>query len=309
MSPVRFSPYIVPTEYLDRISDQIEGGYGLDVATEGAVTPSAGLTLAVAAISANAYRIAGAPVTAAYAGGTVTHGAAHATNPRLDLVYVDTAGAVGIVAGTAAANPEPPAIGATTRMHLAEVRVPANAVAISVSDITDKRPRTLVGWEHIDTQILSGAAAAVTFSGLSAAYRAFLMVGHIEKDATGGAIVFRINNDAGANYEYVRDGVTSGGLAANSVMNAANTVSPSATVAAGESGQFEALFSKPLAAQEGVFQCAVTQLEAAAGPGGEDLAGTWENVADLISRLDVIAGATNFAADTRVTLWGLRVTT
>lgn len=313
MSPVRYSEHIASAEYIERMVEGIAGAYGLDIATEGEVTPSLAFVVAVAAITANAYRINGAPVTSAYAGGTVTHAAADPTNPRLDIVYVDNTGAIGIVTGVAAAAPVPPAIGSANRMHLAQVRVPGGAGGIGASDITDKRQRLLPGqWEHIDTQVLATAAASISFTGISSAYRFFHLFAHIQNDATVKQFRVRLNNDAAGNYEATTDGVDSTGVAVNTVRNAdTGFVVMGATLqdmAASESAVFSALFSKPAAAFEGLWRSDVVRLISATAPALVTLHASWENVADLINRVDLVADAGNFAADTRVSLFGLRVT-
>ena len=105
--------------------------------TCGQVTTSALLTLNVGAIPAGACVVNGT-ILGAVSGSTVNIGAADATNPRRDIVYVDTAGAFGVTAGTAAAIPAPPALTAA-RLALAEVAVAAGATSISSGDIADMR--------------------------------------------------------------------------------------------------------------------------------------------------------------------------
>ncbi len=89
------------------------------------------------AVAVGTVMIAGAliAVTAANSG---TFTAANATNPRIDLVTIDTAGAIQIVTGTAAATPAIPTIPAS-RMVLARVDIPANATTITTGQIVDKR--------------------------------------------------------------------------------------------------------------------------------------------------------------------------
>jgi hypothetical protein len=74
------------------------------------------------------------PVT----GADVTIGTADATNPRIDLIVVDSSGAKQVRAGTAAANPKPPARTAND-VVLGAVYVPANDTSIESSKITDLR--------------------------------------------------------------------------------------------------------------------------------------------------------------------------
>lgn len=74
------------------------------------------------------------PVTA----GNVTITAADSTNPRIDLVVVNSSGTKAARAGTAAANPAPPALTANDVL-LAVVYVPANDTTISTNQISDLR--------------------------------------------------------------------------------------------------------------------------------------------------------------------------
>jgi hypothetical protein len=68
----------------------------------------------------------------------VTPGAAHATLARVDLVTVNTSAVLAIVAGTAAAAPETPAIPAS-RTVLAAVYIPPAVTSITAANIVDKR--------------------------------------------------------------------------------------------------------------------------------------------------------------------------
>jgi hypothetical protein len=71
----------------------------------------------------------------------ITLSAADATNPRIDIVQVNTTtGAVAKKNGTAAATPAAPAPDASN-IVVAEVLLPANDTAVTTSQITDRRPR------------------------------------------------------------------------------------------------------------------------------------------------------------------------
>ena len=123
-------------EQLERIARGIPKQFG--IVTGGAVTTATGITVAVAAIAANDYVINGAVQTNAYAGGTVALTAADATNPRIDLITIDTSGTVGKVDGTAAGTCFPPDAG-DTKLVLAEILMVANETSLAASDILDKR--------------------------------------------------------------------------------------------------------------------------------------------------------------------------
>jgi hypothetical protein len=98
-----------------------------------AVTGGADMTPAVAkgAVLSN-------KVMFAVAAADVTISAAHATNPRLDLIVVNSAGALAVRTGTAAAAPKPPARTAND-VVIAMVYVPATDTAIATTQIIDKR--------------------------------------------------------------------------------------------------------------------------------------------------------------------------
>ena len=74
----------------------------------------------------------------AIAASTFTVGTADATNPRIDLLVIDSSGAKQTRAGTAAANPKPP-VRTANDVVLAAVYVPANDTTIATSQLTDLR--------------------------------------------------------------------------------------------------------------------------------------------------------------------------
>lgn len=132
---------ILSSSELDRDTAGLQGTYGWMVQS-GAVTFSATLTFNVAAIAAGDYMV-NSVVGAVYAGGTVTLGAQDATNPRVDVVVVTSAGAVSVVAGTPKAltttsGPVPTAPSAT-QLEIARIYVPASGTALTSANITDRR--------------------------------------------------------------------------------------------------------------------------------------------------------------------------
>lgn len=80
--------------------------------------------------------------------GTVTPGTADGTNPRFDLVTVNSSGTLSVTAGTAAANPVFPSIPSNS-VVLAAVYIAAGATTLATADIVDKR--FVVGWRALDT--------------------------------------------------------------------------------------------------------------------------------------------------------------
>lgn len=132
----------LPAQSLTRLAAGVEGTYVFPEDAGGAVTPSSGLTLNVAAITANRVTINGVLESTAYAGGTVTLDAAD-INPRRDIIYYDQTGAVGKHTGTAVAvtattGPSTPSL-EDDEIAVAEVYVAGSAVTIAAGDIVDRR--------------------------------------------------------------------------------------------------------------------------------------------------------------------------
>lgn len=112
----------------------VAGIAGIDCVLSGlAVTGGADMTPAVAkgAVLSNRAMFA-------VAAADVTITAADATNPRIDLIVVNSAGALAVRAGTAAAAPKPP-VRTANDVVIAFVYVPANDTAIGTTQIIDKR--------------------------------------------------------------------------------------------------------------------------------------------------------------------------
>lgn len=119
-------------EYLDALSEGVQGincvVSGCLVTTHGAdLTPN----VAKGAVLSNGTLFA-------IAATTKTIGTADATNPRIDLIVVDSSGVLQVRAGAAAAAPKPPARTAND-VIIAAIYVPATTTAITAARITDMR--------------------------------------------------------------------------------------------------------------------------------------------------------------------------
>jgi hypothetical protein len=205
-------------EYLDVL---VAGISGIDCVLSGlAVTGGADMTPAVAkgAVLSNRTMFA-------VAAADVTIGAADATNPRIDLIVVNSAGALAVRAGTAAANPKPPAR-STNDVVIAAVYVPANDTSIETSKITDMRvtpPFPIVIEQETASKTQANSTAAVSLfnsvpsipdglflSGRALRVRAFGNVLHNSATAMtltvtisyGGTNIF---SDATASYGTIAD--------------------------------------------------------------------------------------------------------
>jgi hypothetical protein len=98
-----------------------------------AVTSNSNMTVAIAAgiVAVNGVR-------ASVTGANSTIGTADTTNPRIDLITVNSSGTIATTAGTAAAVPLLPSIPSTS-VVLAMIYVPVDDTVIATNQITDKR--------------------------------------------------------------------------------------------------------------------------------------------------------------------------
>ena len=135
-----YGTYSVGADDLDFISRSANDHGLFHLGTNGQVTTNAGLQINVGAIPAGAAIVNGTRL-AAVSAATPTATAQHATLDRRDWVYVDTAGTVGIAAGTAATVPTLPVL-ATTRLALGELQILSTSNgggAIASGNILDRR--------------------------------------------------------------------------------------------------------------------------------------------------------------------------
>ena len=301
-----FSGHLIGTKELERGVNAHRQQYGL-WADEGAVTPSSGMTLAVAAITANEYVINGTIVSTAYAGGTIALSAADGTNPRRDLIHINSSGTVGKTDGTPAATPIAPDPGAS-ELALAEVYVAAGATVIAEADITDKRQiLSRPTWEHIDTQELPSTASSISFPGIDTGFKRFRLF--FSPAATASLLVhLRLNNDSGSNYEYQSFYAASTTLAAaRSTGQAQVVLDPNLNVFSGRTGLYVVHIVKQANTQAAQIHAQVQETIGANQPTLAFTGGTWLNTSDAISRIDLIASTSTFAASSVATLEGSRV--
>lgn len=109
------------------------------VLSGGDVTPSSGLTVAIAKGSA----LSNSKMFA-FAATTNTHTTADATNPRIDFIVMDSSGVIQLRTGTAAANPKPPNR-TTNDVVLASVLITATLTTVASGNIYSRQMTRTVG--------------------------------------------------------------------------------------------------------------------------------------------------------------------
>lgn len=251
----------------------------------------------------------GAPVTVATATGAWTI-VADGTNPRWSWLALDNTGAPVLVSGTPAAQPTVPELG--DRVAVALLLVPANeTIADNITYKLDKRVPTHTplppgGWEVIDTQQLSTTATSVSFQSIPTTFRAFRLTIYVQNDANGKDVYLRLNNDSGNNYDWNLLDADGASVASTETQNTAQILfgGGSADVPANGAWSGQIVISKPLATTWALTSGTGSYMDVSPNMHSQVTGGRWENTADLISRIDVIASSNNFAAGTTVMLEG-----
>lgn len=149
---------------------------GCNTLLQGGIVTWAGSGLIFDVSPATYFIDCGGPYSSAQS--QVTLAAADPSNPRFDVIYADVNGAVGVITGTASANPEKPQIDPTTQIELTFIRVDAGSTTpplVTVENIFDENLGTPLEW------LGSAVGMAVDFNNLVAPF-------HLLKAASTGAI-------------------------------------------------------------------------------------------------------------------------
>jgi hypothetical protein len=222
--------FTIPNEAAAGFADQAEpdsvdldvlvaGLKGDGVVTGCAVTAQGTPDMTVA-VAAGIVSIGG--VLAAVSAGNVTIAAAHATNPRFDLIAVDNTGAKSRVAGTASSNPVFPAVPANS-VILAAVYVPANDTTINSNQITDKRVEVRPGViDRVTTALdVVNSAAETSFYSFSIpanllstnkGVRLMLVGDYLNDSGANRTVRLRVKLGATTLYDDTSGGIADGGV-------------------------------------------------------------------------------------------------
>ena len=161
-------------------------------------------------------------------------------------------------------------------------------------------------WNVIDSETLAAPAASISFTGIDTTYKMFRVTLYSIKDGTAGALQLRLNNDSGNNYAYqdiTGDDTTVNGARATG--QAQFVLTTGETMDDATAGTFEIVIGKTVAGSaamllsKGAYYHTTTP-----ALNYESIAGIWSNTADLISRIDLIVSAGNFASGTVCVLEG-----
>lgn len=159
-------------------------------------------------------------------------------------------------------------------------------------------------WEDIDEQVLGAPAASISFAGLDTSFTLFRLTAYVIKDGTRSLIFLRLNADVGANYDHQHINGEAAVLAGSRTV-AGNRWDAGGhnNLAANQEMNFVYTIAKPSAGEvaQGVWGIGIIDL---AGLEVEFSGGQWNNIAALISQIDVLTLAGNLDTGTRVLLEG-----
>lgn len=184
--------------------DALVRGFNGDGVLTGCVVTAQGSPDMTVAVAAGTVQIGAVTVAVTGANGTIT--TADGSNPRLDVISINSSGVIVVTAGTPAAEPAAPSIPASSAI-LALVHIPASDTTISSSQIVDKRVIVrLIGVQVQETtltnaQILAlGSTPIVVVTAPGAGFVNYLISVLASCDASAGVysnptIRFRYSGD------------------------------------------------------------------------------------------------------------------
>lgn len=164
------------------------------------------------------------------------------------------------------------------------------------------------GFKSLGTTLLAAPAAAVTFSGISATYKEFIVSAWLRPVNDSTVLFMRLNNDSGANYD--GEGFTaSSTLLANAGSSGLTsirlTVNETEDNGAGLGLMAVAVVFKEASGLEAMAHVRMQGTDTAGNVINGQAATRWNNVAALISRFDVAVSSGNLDTGSLVRLEGL----
>ena len=155
----------------------------------------------------------------------------------------------------------------------------------------------------IEDTVLGSPAASITFNTSLTSYTKFRLTIYAIKDGVAGSIYVRLNGDTGNNYarQYV---LAEGTTVAGGRANGDNGMKLAAGFAANGTAIDTLEISKPLTTTPARVTRSTAFIRTTVGITLEELVYEWNNTADLISSISILASAGDFAANTRAVLEG-----
>jgi hypothetical protein len=169
-----------PKEAINELVQDLLDSCGYGVISGGVVSTQSTPNMTVQ-VSACTYKTSTGARKTATANSSLTVAAADTTNPRADIVYINSSGVISYLQGTAAASPVAPAT-PTGGFLLAQINVSANATSATNSNIVDMR-KILISTDYLNTQLSDKVNKTSIVNNLSATVAGSVL------DATQGKIL------------------------------------------------------------------------------------------------------------------------
>jgi len=163
-------------------------------------------------------------------------------------------------------------------------------------------------FELIDDVELGSAAASITVTGIDTDYRRFRLTFFGIKDGSAGRLQIRFNGDTGSNYARQvlhATGASVAGARATTTsidLNASHSnIEPNTAVT------LTVEVEKPAAGVPARVTAKYAYMIEASGVAHLSASAEWNNTANLIDEIIVLASATNFATGTRLVIEGAKL--
>lgn len=162
-----------------------------------------------------------------------------------------------------------------------------------------------MAWTEIDYQVLAAPASSVTFSTGLSTYKFFRLTGYVLNDANAKGVLFSINSDT-TNANYARQMIEASSTTITGLRNTGSSATARALhrtdLAANQAASLTIILAKPSASVKGQL---LNQFGNNASPVLVLNGYEWNNTADGVTALSIIAETNNFAAGTSFLLEGL----
>jgi hypothetical protein len=177
-------------------------------------------------------------------------------------------------------------------------RIPSGGTVAGFTLRLRKRATAASAWTVIDSETLAAPASSISFTGIDTTYKMFRVTAYLIQDGSAGRPLLRLNNDSGTNYDWQRVS------ASDTTVSASRVTGDTSIDIGGDSNANQVMthtitIAKQLAGSPAMV---VGDRYNDAGIWLRHHGARWNNTADLISRIDLIASAGNFAAGTVVVL-------
>lgn len=173
--------------------------------------------------------------------------------------------------------------------------------------LTTTAPAATSGFKHLATSLLAAPAAAITASGLSTSNKMFRITANALPATDSTNLFLRLNNDSGANYEYFV-GYQIAGAAAGFSFTAQTEIRLNGntdTLDNARHSLYLLVVGKATSGTRATGNGLGLIFQTTPQTGNNFVGLNWNNVADLISRFDILMSSGNLSTSSMMRVEGL----